>query len=46
MRKMTFPVVERMKLIPVDFLYRKYYLLLILAGFFFLSGLDKSGFFF
>jgi len=46
MRKMTFPVVERMKLIPVDFLYRKYYLLLILAGFFFLSGLDKSGFLF
>lgn len=46
MRKMEFPVLERMKLIPVDFLYRKYYLLLILAGIFFLSGLDTSGFLF
>ncbi|MBP7507853.1 MAG: hypothetical protein KA807_08530 [Prolixibacteraceae bacterium] len=46
MREMKFPIMERMKLIPVDFLYRKYYLLLILAGIFFLSGLDKTGFLF
>lgn len=46
MRRVTFPVVERAKLIPVDFMYSKYKLLVILCGFFILSGLDKSGFLF
>jgi len=46
MRKMTFPIKERAKLIPVDFLYAKYKLLLVFVGLFFFSGLDKTGFIF
>jgi len=46
MRKITFPIKERAKLIPVDFLYAKYKLLLILFVLFFFSGLDKTGFLF
>jgi len=46
MRKMTFPMKERAKLIPNDFMYGKFKLLAILAGLFFLSGLDRSGFLF
>ncbi|HPS12999.1 MAG TPA: mercury methylation corrinoid protein HgcA [Prolixibacteraceae bacterium] len=46
MRKMDFPFGERAKLIPVDLMYRKYALLGILIGIFFLSGLDKTGFLF
>ena len=46
MRKMTFPVWERAKLIPVDFMYRKYHLLIILGFIFFISGLDQKGFLF
>ena len=46
MRKMGFPIKERAKLIPNDFMYGKYWMLGILAGFFFFAGLDKSGFLF
>ncbi|MDD3161614.1 MAG: mercury methylation corrinoid protein HgcA [Bacteroidales bacterium] len=46
MRKVTFPMKERAKLIPVDFLYEKYKLLFIMGLFFFLSGLDRTGFWF
>jgi len=46
MRKMYFPMKERAKLIPNDFMYGKYKLLAIIAGLFFISGLDKSGFLF
>lgn len=46
MRTMTFPLKERAKLIPNDFLYGKYWLLGLLAGFFFFAGLDRSGFLF
>lgn len=46
MRKIAFPMVERAKLIPVDFMYAIYKLLLILCGFFIFSGLDKTGFLF
>jgi acetyl-CoA decarbonylase/synthase complex subunit gamma len=43
MREMTFPLKERAKLIPVDFLYGKYKLLLVLAIIFILSGIDRNG---
>ena len=46
MRKMNFPMKERAKLIPNDFMYGKYQLLALLAGFFFFAGLDRSGFLF
>jgi len=46
MRKMVFPMRERAKLIPVDVMYRKYQLLLVLVVIFFFSGLDKTGFLF
>jgi CO dehydrogenase/acetyl-CoA synthase gamma subunit (corrinoid Fe-S protein) len=46
MRKIFFPMKERAKLVPVDILYTKYKLLLILSILFFFSGLDKSGFLF
>lgn len=46
MRKMVFPFHERAKLIPVDLQYRKFQLLLLLVGLFFLSGLDRTGFIF
>jgi hypothetical protein len=46
MRKMVFPFYERAKLIPVDLQYRKFQLLLVLVGLFFLSGLDRTGFLF
>jgi len=44
MRKITFNLWERMKLIPVELFYAKYYLLLIPAIFFILSGLNTQGF--
>ncbi len=43
MRRMTFPIQERLKLIPVDFMYGKYKLLTVMAILFFLSGLDRTG---
>ena len=46
MRKMKFPIHERAKLIPVDFMYRKYHLLIALGILFFISGLDSKGFLF
>lgn len=46
MRKMTFPIMERAKLIPVDFMYGKYKLLVIMAVLFIISGLDRTGFLF
>lgn len=46
MRKMVFPIYERAKLIPVDMMYGKYKLLIVLAALFVLSGLDRKGFLF
>jgi hypothetical protein len=46
MRTVKFPIKERAKLIPVDFMYHKYKLIIALALFFVLSGLDRSGFLF
>jgi len=46
MRKITFPIHERAKLIPVDLMYGKYKLLLVLFVLFVVSGLDSSGFLF
>ncbi len=43
MRRIDFPLKERAKLIPVDFVYGKYKLLGFLAALFILSGLDSSG---
>jgi len=44
MRKVTFNLWDRMKLIPVELFYAKYYLILIPAIFFILSGLNPNGF--
>jgi len=44
MRKVKFPLKERIKLIPVELAYGKYYLLAVPAIFFILSGLNKNGF--
>jgi len=44
MRKINFNLWDRMKLIPVELVYGKYYLLLIPAIFFILSGLNPNGF--
>lgn len=44
MRKVEFPVWERMKLIPVEITYGKYYMLLIPAVFFILAGLSLHGY--
>jgi hypothetical protein len=44
MRKVTFPWTERIKLIPVELTYGKYYLILIPALFFILSGLNVHGY--
>jgi hypothetical protein len=46
MRKIGFPMKERAKLIPVDFIYGKYKLLMVLSAVFLLSGLDRTGFLF
>lgn len=44
MRRVNFPLIERVKLIPVELMYGKYYLLLVPAIFFILSGLNQSGY--
>jgi len=44
MRKVKFPFVERIKLIPVELFYGGYFLLLIPAIFFILSGLSTNGY--
>ncbi len=44
MRTVTFPLKERLKLIPVDVFYGKYYMIMIPALFFILSGLSREGF--
>lgn len=44
MREVKFSVIERIKLIPVELVFGKYYLLGMLAVFFILSGLNKSGY--
>jgi hypothetical protein len=46
LRKMNFPIKERAKLIPNDFMYGKYKILAIMAGLFFVAGLDRTGFLF
>ena len=44
MRRVTFPLAERLKLIPVDFFYGKYYLWAVPAVFLLLSGFSRQGF--
>jgi hypothetical protein len=44
MRKITFPLAERLKLIPVDIFYGKYYMLLVPFVFLLLSGLNPTGY--
>jgi len=44
MRTVTFPLFERLKLIPVDLFYAKYWMILIPAIFFILSGMSKTGY--
>jgi hypothetical protein len=43
MRSVTFTFAERARLIPVDFVYGKYKLLIAFALFFILSGLNRNG---
>jgi hypothetical protein len=43
MRKVTFNFSDRIRLVPVDFMYGKYKLLIAFAIFFILSGLSKKG---
>jgi len=44
MRTVQFPLKDRLKLIPVDIFYGKYFLVLIPALFFILSGLSQKGY--
>ena len=44
MRLVTFPLADRLKVIPVDVFYGKYYLLLVPAIFFILSGFYPGGY--
>ncbi|MDD4553551.1 MAG: mercury methylation corrinoid protein HgcA [Bacteroidales bacterium] len=44
MRMVTFPLKERLKVIPVDIFYGTHYLILIPALFFLLSGLSSGGY--
>lgn len=44
MRRVTFPLVDRLKLIPVDLFYGKYYMLAVPVVFFLLSGLNPHGY--
>jgi acetyl-CoA decarbonylase/synthase complex subunit gamma len=44
MRHVTFPLVERVKLIPVDIFYGKYYMLIVPLVFLILSGLYPGGY--
>jgi hypothetical protein len=44
MRKITFGLKDRIKLIPNDFIYGKFYLLGAMAILFLVSGLNKNGF--
>jgi len=44
MRKVTFQLKDRVKLIPNDFMYGKFYLLGGMAAMFIISSLDKGGF--
>ncbi len=43
MRKVNFNLIERIRLIPNDFIYGKYYLLTAMAVFFLLSGINAHG---
>ncbi|MCX6304556.1 MAG: mercury methylation corrinoid protein HgcA [Bacteroidetes bacterium] len=44
MRRVTFPTADRLKLIPVDIFYGKYYLLIVPAIFLMLSGFTPGGY--
>jgi hypothetical protein len=44
MRQVTFPLVERLKLIPVDIFYGKYYMVIVPLVFLLLSGFTPSGY--
>lgn len=43
MRRVTFTLYERARLIPVDVMYRKYYLLIAILLFILISGIDREG---
>lgn len=45
MRRIDFPLSERLKVIPVDIFYGKYYLVAVPAAFIILSGLGPGGYF-
>jgi len=44
MRRVTFPLVDRLKLIPVDIFYGRYYMLIVPMVFLLLSGITSEGF--
>ena len=44
MRCVTFPLVDRVKLIPVDIFYGKYYMLIVPAVFLLIAGLHSTGY--
>lgn len=44
MRKVNFPLLERVKLIPVELSFGKYYMLIVPALFFLLAGLNLHGY--
>lgn len=44
MRKVNFPLADRMKLIPVELTYGKYYLIVVPVVFFILAGLSRHGY--
>jgi hypothetical protein len=44
MRKVTFPLVDRLKLIPIDIFYGKVYILIVPLVFLILSGFNPTGF--
>jgi hypothetical protein len=44
MRRVKFPLAERLKVIPVDVFYARYYLLLVPAIFLLLSGINPGGY--
>jgi len=44
MRLVTFPLIERLKLIPVDIFYGRYYMILVPAVFLLLSGFTPGGY--
>ena len=44
MRRVRFPLADRLRLVPVDIIQRLRNLLLVIAGFFLLAGLNRNGY--